>query len=105
MFQVHTNGARGYKVQHGDDDRYIVRMEKVMLICKKWDLIGIPFEHAIVVIIIKRWKVEEFISIWYNKRKFERTYALSIEPMNGPKYWPITGKPAITTPKKKKNAW
>lgn len=50
----------------------------------------------------KEWKVENFISKWYNRSKFERIYALSIEPMNGFKYWPRIHKHKIKPPKKKK---
>lgn len=62
-----------YKVNQGGD-RFIVDLEGVGCICRKWNLIRIPYAHAIHVIYEKRFKLEDYVSKYYRKDIFLSLY-------------------------------
>lgn len=58
--------------------------------CRKWDLIGIPCKHAIVVIWAKHDDINSYVDDCYKVETYRRIYAFSILPMNGQEMWPIS---------------
>ncbi|KAI5393728.1 hypothetical protein KIW84_060733 [Lathyrus oleraceus] len=82
-------------VWHGDDElaiygvtnrneTYVVNLKQETCTCRKWDLIGIPCCHAITCIWQNKKQPEEYVSEYYRKTTFHKTYSHIIFPANGP---------------------
>lgn len=66
--------------------------------CGRWDLVGIPCNHAICVINDIRRKPEEYVVNYYKTPVWIDTYRDNIKPVNGELYWNKTGKGTIGVP-------
>ncbi|KAH7842337.1 hypothetical protein Vadar_004094 [Vaccinium darrowii] len=55
--------------------------------CRRWDLTGIPCEHAARVIVELGGEPEEYVSDWYSKHSYLTSYGNIMHPMNGPDMW------------------
>ncbi|XP_058773528.1 uncharacterized protein LOC131647680 isoform X2 [Vicia villosa] len=108
---------------HGDDDlsifgvtngteTYCVNMKNESCSCRKWELSGIPCCHVISCIWNIRKRPEGYVSPYYSKLTFGRSYANIVFPTNGPQLWtnadhvpmcPPIMRRAIGRPKKMRN--
>ncbi|KAK4390303.1 hypothetical protein Sango_2093600 [Sesamum angolense] len=57
----------------------------------KWDLTGIPCNHAMSAISSQVLDPEDFVNPCYSVQTFKRVYRNAIMPVNGPKLWAQTG--------------
>ncbi|KAK4405031.1 hypothetical protein Sango_0509600 [Sesamum angolense] len=59
--------------------------------CRKWDLTGIPCNHAMSAICSQVLDPEDFVNPCYSVQTFKKVYRYAIMPVNGPKLWAQTG--------------
>ncbi|CAL5205285.1 unnamed protein product [Lathyrus oleraceus] len=64
----------------------------------KWDLTGIPCCHAITCIWQNKKHPEEYVSEYYRKTTFKKTYSHIIFSINGPQLWPLDDQVEINPP-------
>ncbi|XP_024016207.1 uncharacterized protein LOC112089690 [Eutrema salsugineum] len=64
----------------------------------KWEIIGIPCEHAYAVIINKKLQAEDYVCHWFRTALWRRTYQEGITPMRGARFWPAVEEPSVHQP-------
>ncbi|GKU89561.1 hypothetical protein SLEP1_g3687 [Rubroshorea leprosula] len=67
------NGRTQYDVWHWNN-KFVVDLIGKKCSCRAWDLTGIPCPHALSAIGLGNFDPNEFVSIWYKRVKYERTY-------------------------------
>ncbi|KAL0325119.1 UNVERIFIED_CONTAM: hypothetical protein Sradi_5081200 [Sesamum radiatum] len=80
-----------YEISCYDGARYVVNLQKFSCSCRKWDLTGIPCNHAMSAICSQVLNPEDFVNPCYSVQTFKRVYRYAIMPVNGPKLWAQTG--------------
>ncbi|GKU90689.1 hypothetical protein SLEP1_g4653 [Rubroshorea leprosula] len=80
------NGRTHYDVWHWND-KFVVDLIGKNCSCRAWDLTGIPCLHALSAIGLGNFNLDEFVSIWYKRVKYECAYNVPIVPCNGEKFW------------------
>ncbi|CAD5313668.1 unnamed protein product [Arabidopsis thaliana] len=84
---------------------YYVDMENKTCGCRKWQMVGIPCTHAACVIIGRREKVEDYVSEFYTKVMWRKTYKDGIRPVQGMPLWPRSNRlPVLPPPWRRGNA-
>ncbi|KAL0336503.1 UNVERIFIED_CONTAM: hypothetical protein Sradi_4862200 [Sesamum radiatum] len=78
------------------ESEFKVRMEEMIKLNEKvvdwkWDLTGIPCNHAMSTICSQVLDPEDFVNPCYSVQTFKRVYRYAIMPVNGPKLWAQTG--------------
>ena len=91
------NGDVGYEVGEGVD-KHTVFLDKHLCTCRSWELIGIPYAHAICA--LSHAKVNPFyvMSDWYHKDKFTATYKTPMQPVPGTLFMKCAEYEAIEPP-------
>ena len=59
--------------------------------CKKWDLCGIPCQHAISCLNRLGYSVEDYVDKVYTTNNYKKAYSGIIYPMNGHMIWEKSG--------------
>lgn len=77
---------------------YRVEMRLRTCGCGKWQLNGIPCNHAACVIIAKKEKVDDYVSEYFTTRTWQQTYERGIEPVEGMKLWPRLNRLPVLPP-------
>ncbi|XP_057774982.1 uncharacterized protein LOC130993960 [Salvia miltiorrhiza] len=84
--QVLWNGDNGYEVGEGLD-KHTVLLDRRLCTCRNWGLCGIPCQHAIAASYHSKIDPETMISHWYHKETYEKSYAHTVQPVPGPKFY------------------
>ncbi|XP_010451291.1 PREDICTED: uncharacterized protein LOC104733413 [Camelina sativa] len=66
--------------------------------CQKWQICGIPCEHAYGVMIDRKFEVEDYVCFWFRTPMWRRNYTEGLVPQRGPAYWPSTNLPNVHRP-------
>ncbi|XP_019157212.1 PREDICTED: uncharacterized protein LOC109153808 [Ipomoea nil] len=103
VWKVDFNGDDGYEIKKGRQ-QFKVKLAGRSCSCNSWDLSGIPCPHAICAIFDTGRDPEEYIDSCYSKESYLRTYAHTLQPMNGELFWPKTQFEEILAPIPKKMA-
>lgn len=90
-----TNGM--HEVRNGGD-HHRVCLRKMTCTCNKWQVRGIPCEHAYAVIIYKKLVAEDYVCQWFRSAMWRRNYTDGLCPQRGAKYWPVTDTPDVHVP-------
>ncbi|KAG7582076.1 Zinc finger SWIM-type [Arabidopsis suecica] len=90
-----TNGM--YEVRHGIDSHRVC-LKSYTCTCQKWQICGIPCEHAYGVILDKKLAPEDYVCHWFRTSTWKRNYTDGLCPQRGPKFWPETNAPAVFNP-------
>ena len=69
--------------------------------CYKWDLTGIPCEHACCCLSTIRIPAEMYVHDYYKKDTFLAAYGHLINPVPGEQFWPEVNANEIQPPKVK----
>jgi hypothetical protein len=83
----------------GAGRRFAVSVEGRTCGCRKWDVTGIPCNHAISAILYHGGNPLDYISHYYNRAYYLRTYQPIIYPVPSQDQWPRSNQPAIEPPK------
>ena len=74
------NGDAGFEVQDGPYG-HTVDIRKQTCTCRSWQLKGIPCAHAICALQYRKMEPMDFISKWYYKETYFKTYSHYIQPI------------------------
>ncbi|XP_024016569.1 uncharacterized protein LOC112089933 [Eutrema salsugineum] len=66
--------------------------------CRRWEITGIPCEHAYAVIINKMLEAEDYVCHWFRTALWRRTYQEGLVPMRGARFWPVGQEPPVHQP-------
>ena len=66
---------------------YIVDLDRLTCLCRKWDLSGIPCSHVVSLIMCAKKNPEEYVHPYYNKDKYLRSYRPIIIPIPDQSMW------------------
>ncbi|XP_013594896.1 PREDICTED: uncharacterized protein LOC106303080 [Brassica oleracea var. oleracea] len=66
--------------------------------CMKFEICGIPCEHAYGVILHKKLKAEDFVCKWFRTSMWRRNYTDCLIPVRGARFWPQTSAPDVHIP-------
>ncbi|XP_073269882.1 uncharacterized protein [Primulina huaijiensis] len=72
----------------GLHQQHFVDLCRMTCSCRKWDLTGIPCEHAVCAIWCKQENPEAYVHRFYSVLKYKQCYSRFIMPINGPALWP-----------------
>ena len=95
------NGSFGYEIGHYNDT-YVVNLENKTCACGAWILSGIPCCHVVCAINDRQEQLEDYISEWYSKDTYLRSYTYMMSTLNGEKFWPECIEPPTKPPPFKK---
>ncbi|XP_010412777.1 PREDICTED: uncharacterized protein LOC104699133 [Camelina sativa] len=95
-----TNGTFEVKVS-GDSHR--VCLKKMTCTCQKWQICGIPCEHAYGLIIHKTLKAEDYVCQWFRTAIWRRNYEEGLIPQRSAKFWPHTNENKVFAEPPKEN--
>ncbi|XP_024007941.1 uncharacterized protein LOC112083950 [Eutrema salsugineum] len=90
-----TNGD--YKARLGGCN-YRVNLEKRSCTCLKFQICGIPCEHAYGVILSKKLVPEDFVCHWFRTAMWRRNYTDGLVPTRGAAFWPRSDAPDVHIP-------
>ncbi|XP_024010379.1 uncharacterized protein LOC112085398 [Eutrema salsugineum] len=66
--------------------------------CRRWEITGIPCEHAYGVILKKGLEAQHYVCHWFRTDKWRRLYIDGIVPVKGAKFLPRGEEPSIVHP-------
>ncbi|XP_048620186.1 uncharacterized protein LOC106408120 [Brassica napus] len=75
-----------------------VSLENRTCSCRRWEITGIPCEHAYGVMLSKGLKAQDYVVHWFQTSTWKRTYAVGIVPLRGANFWPVGPEPSIIEP-------
>ncbi|XP_024013321.1 uncharacterized protein LOC112087606 [Eutrema salsugineum] len=87
MYEAKLNGCSHY-----------VNLAHWTCSCKRWDITGIPCEHAYGVMLRKGLEAQDYVCHWFRTTTWRRNYTDEIVPIRGAKFWPNTDEPSIIQP-------
>ncbi|XP_050220496.1 uncharacterized protein LOC126670720 [Mercurialis annua] len=94
---IQFNGDKGFEVLDGAFGQTI-DMGHQTCSCRSWQLKGIACEHACCAMVHLKKKPEHYVSPWYSKNTYMKSYANVMQPVRGRKLWPQSNSPAILPP-------
>ncbi|XP_058216410.1 uncharacterized protein LOC131327323 [Rhododendron vialii] len=94
-FNIYPCGNGEFEARWIHGGQHTVNLEQRTCSCRRWDLTGIPCQHATAVIGQSGLQPEDYVSEWYHKHTFEATYQHIMHPLNGPDMWEKSGKDPI----------
>ena len=93
LFYPDTSGK--YEVQLGYNYESVDLNNRTCSCCK-WQICGIPCQHAYGVMLKKTLNPEDYVNDWFLTERLRDLYADSINPLRGPGHW-ATGDVALVT--------
>ncbi|XP_020091117.1 uncharacterized protein LOC109712098 [Ananas comosus] len=93
-FKGHSNyiPSRGNTKENGvaitPTSMEVVDLSKMTCFCKRWDIDGIPYKHAIGAISCRLRDPYDFIDDWFKTTTYHVTYNDYVPPTRGKEHWP-----------------
>ncbi|KAH7835706.1 hypothetical protein Vadar_029032 [Vaccinium darrowii] len=72
----------------GTDKTCVVDIGEHTCTCKKWDVSGVPCNHACVAILTHKGRPEDYVHPYYTRKTFIKTYNYRINPLPDKTMWP-----------------
>ncbi|KAJ4810286.1 MuDR family transposase [Rhynchospora pubera] len=91
------NGESQYQVT-GFHGQFVVNISTSSCDCRKWDLTGIPCEHACASMRVNGLKPEEYVNNCYKVETNLKIYSYAINPTSGQAMWDKSALPPILPP-------
>ncbi|CAN0906557.1 hypothetical protein LINGRAHAP2_LOCUS24332 [Linum grandiflorum] len=91
------NGDGQYEVQH-HERTFVVDLTGHGCACGKWQLSGLPCEHAISCISMNQESIATYVAPVYKVAAFRRCYRVNITPLNDSKQCESFGGPTLRAP-------
>lgn len=91
------NGEHGFEVVEGNY-RHIVDLHKQICTCRYWELKGIPCAHAICAMYNRKLNPDSYVSKWFSKETYLKSYDNVLQPVLGMSMWPESDYPTIQPP-------
>ena len=86
-----------WQVKSGDNT-HAVNLDMYTCSCRKWDLTGLPCNHAVAAIYAARMHPEDFVSEFFKKPMYSTSYRPIFYPVEGEHGWTKTNTPDIMPP-------
>ena len=93
---AYWGGDENYQVISASGGAFTVERARRSCSCNKWNLNGIPCPHAVACISHKDEEPEDWVSEWYKKEMYLKTYAYQIFAIRNQEEWPDSGKRPMT---------
>ncbi|WOK97368.1 hypothetical protein Cni_G06076 [Canna indica] len=94
-------GNMKFEVQELDKSSVVNLMNRTCS-CRKWDLCGIPCNHAISCINWLKDDPDKYVDDYYKRDTYLKTYDLMLQPLTGKDTWPeVDGSHVLPPPVKK----
>ncbi|KAL3725982.1 hypothetical protein ACJRO7_030946 [Eucalyptus globulus] len=81
-----------------NDDTFMVDLNNKTCICRQWDILGIPCNHAISCINFMKCNLNDFVADCFKKTVYEGCYQFALPTLNGKKMWPATSEEPLLPP-------
>nr|XP_051222305.1 uncharacterized protein LOC127340602 [Lolium perenne] len=75
-----------------------VDLKKHSCSCRKWDLTGIPCNHAVAAIMKLSQHAEDYVHDFFKKPMYEKAFSYTVYPVPGPEDWNTTDTQDIDPP-------
>ncbi|WOL17260.1 hypothetical protein Cni_G26049 [Canna indica] len=98
---VTPSGNFKFEVQYMDKI-HVINLGNQTYTCRRWDLSGIPCNHAVSCINRMKEDPEKYISDYFKRDVYLKTYEFSLEPLTEKDTWPAVEGPHILPPDVKK---
>ncbi|XP_024006589.1 uncharacterized protein LOC112083091 [Eutrema salsugineum] len=95
IVQPSTN-MKYYSSLHGC--AYRVDLVERTCTCRRWEITGIPCEHAYGVMIHKKMEAQHYICHWFRTLTWRNLYTDGVVPVRGARFWPVGEEPSIVQP-------
>ncbi|XP_056863534.1 uncharacterized protein LOC108834178 [Raphanus sativus] len=95
---VMTPATRGVFEVSVDNDRHNVNTIRHTCSCGKWQISGVPCEHAYGAMIDKGLNVDDYVSNFFSTLMWQYIYNTILEPVRGPRVWMKLGLGLIVAP-------
>ncbi|XP_029150065.1 uncharacterized protein [Arachis hypogaea] len=96
-WRPYWSAAQTYEVVNGLS-KFAVDLSAHKCSCRKWQLSGIPYTHAISCINYKGLDIDGFVDDYYKKAAYVKCYDSVINPLNGPDSWEKTNFDDVMPP-------
>ena len=93
-----TPGTRGVFEVTYEENSYSVNTIRHTCSCGKWQISGVPCEHAYGAMIDAGLNADQYVSDFFSTLMWQYTYNLNLEPVRGPRVWMKSGLPLIIAP-------
>ncbi|KAG7563817.1 Zinc finger SWIM-type [Arabidopsis suecica] len=95
-----TKGTHGkYEVHLDGNSHYVdLTLGKWECSCGKWQITGIPCEHAYAAILDVNKDVDDYASPYFSTQVWKEVYEKGPEPVRGPRFWMTNNYVLITKP-------
>lgn len=90
-----------YQVKGESNNQWAVDLTAKTCTCRRWDLSGIPCQHAIAAIYAKEHDPTDYVDDWYSQTKYIDAYEPIIHPIAGEDHWPHKEAPMEPPPYKR----
>ncbi|WMV51584.1 hypothetical protein MTR67_044969 [Solanum verrucosum] len=94
---IEWNSDTRYEVLHGPY-RHVVDIQRQTCSCRAWMLNCIPCPHAIAALHHRKLDPINYISYWYNRETYMKTYNYFIKPVMNLKMWPESQNISVIPP-------
>lgn len=91
-----------YQVKGESNNQWAVDLTAKTCTCRRWDLNGIPCQHAIAAIYAKEHDPTYYVDYWYSQTKYIDAYEPIIHPIAGEDHWPHKDAPIEPPPYKRR---
>ncbi|KAK0590464.1 hypothetical protein LWI29_027461 [Acer saccharum] len=98
-FVAHWGGQGHYQVSINQTPIAMVNLKGKNCTCRKWNLTGIPCQHAIAAIYSECEDLMKYVDICYHKESQMKCYGDVMYGINMEKYWTKTGRPPLIPPR------
>ncbi|CAN6363417.1 unnamed protein product [Urochloa humidicola] len=69
--------------------RHTVDLKERTCTCRRWQITGLPYTHALCIITsLRGHNIEDYVHEYYSVAKFKKAYEKSVKPMTDRKQWP-----------------
>ncbi|KAL4585616.1 hypothetical protein LXL04_010239 [Taraxacum kok-saghyz] len=104
QYRARWNGTAKYEVYGPWHDQHVVDMGEMTCTCRKWELNGIPYKHAIATIHEmgdsgeRVGELYTYVNKVYLLSTWREAYSYKVEPIKGRVMWPKSNCPFTLTP-------
>ncbi|KAH7866063.1 hypothetical protein Vadar_015026 [Vaccinium darrowii] len=98
------SGDKLYQVNCFSGQQFTCDLATHTCSCRKWDLTGFPYPHAIAAINECHEDVDDYVDHWFRKETYMKSYEPIVYPLNGKEMWTHTRVLGPIPPNVKKQA-
>lgn len=97
-FIAHWNGMDQFEIAGCYGDKFKVNIAEKTCSCRRWQLNGIPYAHAISAMYFMGYTPEDFVDEVYHKKTYMTVYSYLIDTLEGVECWPKSGRLPLQPP-------